>query len=282
MKLSIFRIQRGFWLFALALIQASTTPASAQFSGVSYHHRSDGNDQVILFIHGFTSDQYGAWTNRRSGAYWPDIVANDPSLVDFDVATVDYVSTYRDGPTIDDIVDEIEADILRNLDDDQEIVVISHSLGGILIREVALNNPKIASRIKGIVTLGTPMGGSKLADYAAALRLRWLGLNSPILAKLQSDGNNRYLDDLASRWMNSTTTNKLKLSCAAEGLDTQLSIDGVRDGRWYRVVSIRSAYRSCDFSSTKLLQDEDHETISKPYDGGSEIHDWVRQEINGF
>jgi pimeloyl-ACP methyl ester carboxylesterase len=56
---------------------------------------------------------------------------------------------------------------------DREIHLVGHSLGGLLLRCAVANLPD--QRLRSLVTLGTPYGGSKLSPFALSSLGRYLG-----------------------------------------------------------------------------------------------------------
>ncbi len=64
------------------------------------------------------------------------------------------------------------------------IVLVGHSMGGLVIGEAIATQPSWLSRVRGVVTLGAPFGGApleRLARSALALAGRW-DLAAPIVA----------------------------------------------------------------------------------------------------
>lgn len=67
---------------------------------------------------------------------------------------------------------------------DIELVLIGHSMGGLVIRS-SMNDPAIAERVRAMVTLGTPHQGSKLAALAWGRLGRSLSYRGAVVTGLQ-------------------------------------------------------------------------------------------------
>lgn len=91
---------------------------------------------------------------------------------------------------------DITNDLLAYLPDgNDEIILVGHSLGGVIATAVTYNNESISPKknIKKVVTISSPLAGSKAATY-----LRWLypnyglfnnvAVTNPIIMAIQSIG----------------------------------------------------------------------------------------------
>ena len=73
------------------------------------------------------------------------------------------------------------------VNDADQVDVVAHSLGGVAAR-VALTDPDIASRVRVLITLGSPHGGTYPARYGNTETLRELRPDSQLVARLKSAG----------------------------------------------------------------------------------------------
>ena len=73
---------------------------------------------------------------------------------------------------------------VNQLDDDAQIDLVAHSLGGLIAR-LALLDPAINRRVHTLVTLGTPHHGTTLARLAATSHILSLRPSSPALEQLR-------------------------------------------------------------------------------------------------
>ena len=81
-----------------------------------------------------------------------------------------------------ELIDEVAR--CNNLQDDEQIDIVAHSMGGIISR-LALTRPETAQRIAHLITLGTPHQGTHLARLASTEQTVQLRPNSTVLQQLQ-------------------------------------------------------------------------------------------------
>lgn len=67
----------------------------------------------------------------------------------------------------------------------EKILLVGHSMGGLLIR-TALSDPTVAAVAGAVVTLGTPHQGTKLAVFAVGRPARSLGYRCPLIEKIKT------------------------------------------------------------------------------------------------
>ena len=48
--------------------------------------------KLVIFVHGVLGDSKSTWTNPSNGAYWPNLVADDPDFQNYDVYAYGYLS----------------------------------------------------------------------------------------------------------------------------------------------------------------------------------------------
>lgn len=149
---------------------------------------------TLIFVHGILSNSEAAWGNPS----WPDLVAEEE---EFSSAGI-YVFTYRTGLTsrtysVSDATDALreyfsEFDIWNQ----EKIVFVCHSMGGIVVRRFIVSNQ--VRLIKNNMTLGlfmvaSPSLGSRDANLLSMLSFAFQHTQAAILRFSQS---NTTLDDL--------------------------------------------------------------------------------------
>jgi triacylglycerol esterase/lipase EstA (alpha/beta hydrolase family) len=137
----------------------------------------------VIFVHGFNGD----WTTWRNGSVeWPKLLADDPEIgSDIDVYRLDYFSTLAEGQSVPKLSTIIGQQLDQKFFGDRadahpqtayrKIVMVCHSLGGILCRNYLLHvklrwGHQFLSLIGATITLGTPLRGADLANFVV-LRL---------------------------------------------------------------------------------------------------------------
>jgi pimeloyl-ACP methyl ester carboxylesterase len=110
---------------------------------------------TIYYIHGFNS-------SHRSFTYLESLIASEP------VKKIDYDSRKS--------LEEIVAQVLKQLPKDKPITLVGHSLGGVVALLLAGRKSVQAERV---ITISSPLGGSKAAVFA-----RWVVSGFPILSDI--------------------------------------------------------------------------------------------------
>lgn len=232
--------------------------------------RREGNPGVILFVHGISGNSKETWQNGT--AYWPAIVRDDPLFNGMDIAVLDYPSKFfGQGYDIDGLAEEFgriamdsDKDLGLNLPKYERIVVIAHSMGGIVVRKFIINTPDIRNKIKGLFLFSTPMDGSSLANVLSTIS------DNPAVKQLRRPkDNDEFIRRLRTAWKKTRPRFNIPTTCGYETQDT---------GWWIfarRVVTDLSADQLCDEGLTQL--ERDHFYVVKPTSRNDSIHMLLRQ-----
>jgi hypothetical protein len=174
--------------------------------------RNEPGAPVVVFVHGVLSSGETCWLHE-SGAYWPDIVAEDPELAALGVYVFSYrtgffTGTYRLGDAVDALKEHMQLDGVLNAN---QVIFVCHSMGGILVRkylvqrapELIDNNVRI-----GLFLIASPSLG---ADYA-----NWLAPLARFFGHSQADAlrfaqTNAWLMDLDREFLNLKEGRRLRL-----------------------------------------------------------------------
>ena len=121
--------------------------------------RNPGNSLCIVFVHGFLSDGDSCWRNQI-GAYWPELLTQEPSLQSLGVYVFTYQTSLFSGSyRLSDVVDALKEHMrLDGVIACREIVFVCHSLGGIVVRKFLIER---ASELRST------------SDCSSSLRPHW-------------------------------------------------------------------------------------------------------------
>ena len=123
---------------------------------------------LVVLVHGLFHNQ-GAWVLFRSRLH----------AEGFGTACFRYASW---GAQWEETVDSLREYLSQILQEDREVHLVGHSMGGLLLRCALADLPD--PRIRSLVTLGTPYGGSKLSPFALGSLGRNLGYMGDTVTKV--------------------------------------------------------------------------------------------------
>ncbi|HWT67142.1 MAG TPA: hypothetical protein VN151_13595 [Terracidiphilus sp.] len=222
---------------------------------------------MIVFVHGLHGDRW-SWSGPNN-AYWPQMIQTDPHFRMSDVVVAEYPTPSMRGKLSTQQLSEMLWKSLqqKKVWDHHEVVIIAHSLGGILTEEMLLNHPAEAARVKFVVSYATPHQGSFVANLAKTYD------SDPLLTDLSSSNDNNFLMDLEQKWRSTPTAARIHRYCAFEAQDTAA---GAGIGKYLRaharVVSYYSATYGCDADTAPQKIDADHISIIKPVSRSSDAY----------
>jgi pimeloyl-ACP methyl ester carboxylesterase len=256
-----------FWaaLFLLFHAPVSISQVAVQQGGTPSAPRA----RVIVFVHGLHGSRE-SW-RASNHAYWPDLVRTDPRFAFSDVEVAEYPTPDKNGKMSSDQLAEILWACLKkdHVWEHREVVIIAHSLGGILVEEMLLKHPAEAVRVKFIVSYGTPHEGSSLARIAS------LYDKDPLLNDLSDAGDNAFLTQLEDNWRRHDSVNGIHRFCAFETEDTKPDSGfGYYLRAHARVVSYFSATYGCDVTTPPQEIHADHVHMIEPADRKSAAYDF--------
>lgn len=181
------------------------------------------NQYAVIFIHGFTGHPENTWRKDKNSTGLIEAVIHDEELKGFDV----YSFGYRTGLSFGQydfkavagvLHSEIQAEIPNH-----NLIFITHSMGGLAAQQYILDrygtfDGKNLKKIKGIVFLGVPFEGSKLARLPFNKQVKSLRIGNQLLTNLKND------------WQKFVTRGGVaSLSTELQHEFHRLSIIGVRD-----------------------------------------------------
>ncbi|MGQ0672268.1 MAG: esterase/lipase family protein [Hyphomicrobium sp.] len=143
----------------------------------SHWYCYNDSDTAIVFVHGLRSDSRNAWLGAKEDAFWPRLAARDyrlgkPAIFLASFFTGSEASDYD----IPKAAANLFVDLTTNsgnaghppVTDKRNIMFVTHSLGGIMVRAVLSANPGVfeGKRI-GLLLVASPSKGSTYASYLA-------------------------------------------------------------------------------------------------------------------
>jgi pimeloyl-ACP methyl ester carboxylesterase len=161
--------------------------------------RLDAKNKIaIVFIHGVLGNYRSTWTSDVTKAYWPALMAKDKA---FDGANI-YVHGFV-SPKLDTAqkVEELATRLGDALDVDKvvsmhsQLVFVTHSMGGLIVRAWLVQRGLPADRIPLIYFFGTPSGGANVAHIGTLLS------HNPQFRDMLPFEPRGYVENLAFRWL---------------------------------------------------------------------------------
>ncbi len=228
--------------------------------------QKSGKSDLVLFVHGFTGGK-DTWQHASDGYFYDHLLENSVLRSGYDIAVFEYYSTLLNlFPTADSIrqkivslfksiqpkakknisiseISNLLATRIRfDLEGYQNIVVIAHSMGGLVTKSYILHELEAGRhcKIKLLLSLAVPHLGADLATYGKLL------------------SNNRQIEDLAplsevcprlnDAWVKRTDKPTIKYFY----------------GTYDTVVTKHSAIGTDNLEQDVISTDDTHVTISKP------------------
>jgi len=245
------KILTGVWVFltlavAGSLLFSVINQRQAPEVNESEYIRANQNGGVIVFVHGVQGNSKETWTNPVTKAYWPELLANDPVFKAFNIYVYEYDSPLLGATyTIDGVAKNMHS-VLENANilEQDNIIFVMHSMGGLVTRKMILKFPEVAKKIKFLYFYSTPTEGSGLAQLASLVSA------NPQFGNLFPMGGNAFIQSLQSDWVERRLS--IPSYCAFEEAPT----DGIQ------VVTRASATALCTHGIEALPWD--HISVVKP------------------
>src|SRR5438874_2353886 len=154
----------------------------------------------VVFVHGILSSGEAGW-RHENGAYWPELLENEPELKELGI----YVYTYQTGIfsgnySLSDVVDDLKEHLitLDDVFDSKTIIFVCHSTGGIVVRRflVQRQSDLIDRNIEvGLFLVASPSLGSSYANLLSKVAELFGNIQAEALRFNQA---NTWLNDLRS------------------------------------------------------------------------------------
>jgi putative serine esterase DUF676/parallel beta helix pectate lyase-like protein len=266
-------MKKVFWLI---LIASALVLAGYQYSRrepvVTVRIRSEWfvktDKPLIVFVHGLGGDPYDTW--GKDGRSFMELLQKDSAFADFNVVSVSYpTSLFKRDPSLAQLATSFATWLNDNFTNNTEIVIIAHSLGGVIARQGLFQSDfkNRNDQFVTLITLASPFDGSELPDFARILdtfkmssrQMGALGVRSDVLQVCESV----WLDLLKNHG------SKIRQFAASEG----------RPVKGVVVVSESSATQSVPPDHVFRSREDDHLSIAKPTSLesgiGKQVCDWI-------
>lgn len=154
-----------------------------------------GKSRAVVFVHGIYGSGQNTWKSDDGKAFWPDLMRADSKFSDADVVVKSYLTPFTGNHnSVQTISASLGGDLTDVFSTHREVIFLCHSLGGLIVKQLLLDNPRYAQKVPFIVFYATPGAGSFVARFASVFS------DDPLLQAMSSAGDNEYLLDLERRW----------------------------------------------------------------------------------
>ena len=185
-----------YFLMAFVVSVAGISVAQAQDVPVTPHFEKhvEGSRTIIVFVHGIFGDGRSTWTS--GDFYWPKEIASDPTFAGADVFVYAYPTGLWATFSIDELAENLRLYLtLKDMNKYDNVVFLTHSMGGLVVRDYLLKNREIAARTKFIYFYSTPTSGSEIAGVITlAVKV------NPQLSKMVPMKPEDFLADQVRQW----------------------------------------------------------------------------------
>jgi pimeloyl-ACP methyl ester carboxylesterase len=231
------------------------------------------NRRAVLFVHGFIGDPLTTWQAPKPSLAFPELMIEDPSLVDFDVFRFKYMASPFSGPDIQNIAQQLENAIRQEMAGYQ-VVLLAHSMGGLVCMQYILRLLQKGQRLPviGLLMFGTPTTGVEWVNVARIV-LEIGGLKLDLLKALKKlfANNSQYqqlavasqfLQDLHGQWiLRVVNGGYASVPASQRGWVPVRVVTGNED--WVvKEDSAKGFYGEIDWNPVQL----DHRSLVKPID----------------
>ena len=167
---------------------------------------------AVVFVHGVFGSNDDSWKSK--GGSFPSLLATDPTFQDnTDVFLYEYFTPYLStAGSIVELADQLRGTLndSRVFKDHKHVVFLSHSMGGLIVRQFVTSNTDRIPQISMFYFYATPTNGSELASLA-----RYFSAN-PQLRGMVPVQDNDLLQSIQQRWVGLSSLMAIPSYCAYE------------------------------------------------------------------
>ena len=217
--------------------------------------------KVVIFVHGLGGSAKGSW------GQFLELLKEDHDL-DLEYGLFEYPTEIARIPllqkkysSIQDLAKALKTLIAYKCDRFDEVILVGHSLGGLVIRKYLLDEQISGhkTKVKKVLFYAVPQLGSVLADISNFVS--WKHKHLKQLCK-ESD----FLDVLNDQWVASNMDARLDIQC----------VIGLAD----KIVSPESSKSICRQHTIDMIPDKGHKSIIKPKDSNDLSYMIFRNFVN--
>jgi hypothetical protein len=177
-------------------------------------------EKLILFVHGLGGDGKSTWRERNRPGF-PDLIRDDENLnSQFDVEFYQYPTSlfrlpfFSKVPKIQDLAKGLKTQIDNRYSEYKSIVLVCHSLGGLIARMYLIEEVKnqLSLKVNKLLLYAVPNNGDGLASVAK--HMSW---KHNQLAQLCKDSD--LIDFLNQDWFRLKISNRLGIKYIVAGQD---------------------------------------------------------------
>ncbi len=163
--------------------------------------RRDAASQAVIFLHGFTGSASDTWND------FVDVMRRERSLDEWDIISVGYSSSllpdlrgYWRNADLQTLADQLNTRLKYDLGDYQEIALIGHSMGGLVMQRAILDEEQLRGRVRCVVLFGTPSGGLGKASWVPwQQQCKDMKTDGPFITRLRTQWDETFNQGLPFR-----------------------------------------------------------------------------------
>ena len=184
----------------------------SEYVGTSPHHKH----VAVVMVHGIFGTKNDTWMNQ--GSSFSNMLATDPELTaNVDVFLFEYFTPkFSTAGSIVDLADQLRGrlDDHRVFEDHEQLIFLSHSMGGLIVRQYLITNRDRIPKVAMLYFYATPTNGSELTEVAHRI-----SGNPQLRGMLPLEGND-LLQSIQSSWLADKGLMAIPSYCAYETLPT--------------------------------------------------------------
>ena len=187
--------------------------SSEKSANAKYLGGKEKKSRVIVFVHGVMGNGDSTWTNEASGAFFPELIADDPKFANANVYVHSFpTSAVSTSLSIDELTEHMRRHFTNdNIFDHDEVVFVCHSMGGLVTRGFLLKyRDRVQGKVPMIYFFATPGNGSSLANVASVFS------KNPQFIGMRGIANNDFLRNQRNSWVVWEAGKNIKCFCAYE------------------------------------------------------------------